>query len=77
MAIEHTQTVYVWKNTSTNEEFYSSERDIDLGSGIYVSNDFQEKPKYFVTSIDQWQGAVFYNLDIDETPSTPSTPILA
>ena len=39
MAIEHTQTVYVWKNTSTNEEFYSLERDVD--SGIYDPNIFQ------------------------------------
>ena len=77
MAIKHTQTVYVWKNTSTNEEFYSSERDIDLDSELYDPNNIPGKPKYFVTSIDQRQDAVFYNLDIDETPSTPSTPISA
>lgn len=76
MAIEHTQTVYIWKNTSTNEEFYSLERDIDLDSGIYDPNNLG-KPKYFVTSVDQGQDAVFYNLDIDETPSIPSIPIVA
>lgn len=76
MAIKHTDIAYVWKNTSTNEEFFSVKRDPsgtinDEHVGIYDEyHIFLGKPQYFITSVDEWEDAVFYNLQIDETPST-------